>query len=435
MEVNEPSARYSMAKQQTELGELPSDWSCNQLSEVADILTGFPFPSVGYSYSGIRLLRGSNVKRGQIEWQEELTAYWPEVVSAIKKYQLKAGDVVVAMDGSLVGRSFGALTEQDVPALLLQRVARIRSSLVEIGYLKHWICSERFTTHCDGVKTTTAIPHISPDDIRSFKVAVPRTNGEQQRIAQALYDADTLVNSLEQLLAKKRQIRQGAMQELLAGKRRLPGFAGEWDVAEFRQLGQCVRGVAYNPSTDLSDGDTEQTVRLLRSNNVQGGEIVRDGLQFVDRCRVRGDQYLRAGDLLMCMANGSRELVGKTGRYLAADEYRYTFGAFMGCYRPNPVVVDPEFVSFLFQTHAFRQHVDLLLSGSSINNLRPDGVLGFAIRMPRDRDEQRAIANALNDSESEIAALESRVRKTRALKQAMAQALLTGRIRLVVPGA
>ena len=142
------------------------------------------------------------------------------------------------MDGSLVGRSFAPLGEADVPALLLQRVARIRSNAVAQAYLKAWICSQRFTEHCDTVKTATAIPHISPADIRSFKIAIPPTEAEQEAIARALSDADALIESLEQLVAKKRQIKQGAMQELLTGKRRLPGFRGEWAVKRFGEGAQ-----------------------------------------------------------------------------------------------------------------------------------------------------------------------------------------------------
>lgn len=274
--------------------------------------------------------------------------------------------------------------------------------------------------------------NINLEKLRPYLLNVPPTK-EQREIANALTDADSLIDSLEQLLTKKRQLKQGIMQELLSGRRRLPGFDGKWGVIELRQLGDFIRGVAYNPTKDLSEGDTEQTVRLLRSNNVQGSEVVRVGLQFVNRRRVRSDQYLQSNDLLLCMANGSRDLVGKTGRFVDLDEHRYTFGAFMGCYRPNSATIDPRFISFHFQTHDFRQHVDLLLAGSSINNLSPEGVLSFTFHKPNDPSEQFAIAQVLSDMETDITCLESRLTKARDLKQAMAQALLTGRIRLVEP--
>jgi type I restriction enzyme, S subunit len=101
---------------QTEVGLIPDDWDSVAIRDKIDLLTGFPFPSRGYSKTGVRLLRGSNVKRGVTDWSEESTEYWPTITSHIREYALKAGDVVIAMDGSLVGRSFAMLSEDDVPA-------------------------------------------------------------------------------------------------------------------------------------------------------------------------------------------------------------------------------------------------------------------------------------------------------------------------------
>jgi type I restriction enzyme S subunit len=207
---------------QTELGEIPEDWEVVFVSEYGELLTGFPFSSNKYSTSGIKLLRGSNIKRGQTDWTDELTQYWPKLDLSILQYQLKEGDIVISMDGSLVGRSFAQLNLSDLPALLLQRVARVRAkNAVEQNYLKEWICSKFFTEHCDSVKTTTAIPHISPQDIRDFPFLKPPTVDEQTAIAKILSDMDEEIQSLQQRLAKTRQIKQGMMQELLTGKTRL----------------------------------------------------------------------------------------------------------------------------------------------------------------------------------------------------------------------
>jgi type I restriction enzyme S subunit len=206
---------------QSELGQIPEDWVVGYVGDVCDLLTGFPFPSSKYSDSGIRLLRGSNVKRNSTDWSEEITQYWPELTSSIAQYELKIGDIVISMDGSLVGRSFTQLRESDLPAVLLQRVARLRSEVVSQSYLKEWVCSKFFTEHCDSVKTVTAIPHISLQDIRSFKLLLPPSKEEQAAIATILADMDRDIQALEQRLGKTRQIKQGMMQELLTGKTRL----------------------------------------------------------------------------------------------------------------------------------------------------------------------------------------------------------------------
>jgi type I restriction enzyme S subunit len=205
----------------SELGEVPEDWEVVDAGGVCDLLTGFPFPSNKYTDSGIRLLRGSNVKRGSTDWDDSITQYWPELYPNIKQYELKEGDIVISMDGSLVGRSFAQLSSSDLPAVLLQRVARLRSSVVDVGYLKEWICSKFFTEHCDAVKTVTAIPHISPQDIRSYRFLLPPTREEQTAIATILTDMDEEIQTLQQRLNKTRQIKQGMMQELLTGKTRL----------------------------------------------------------------------------------------------------------------------------------------------------------------------------------------------------------------------
>ena len=271
---------------------------------------------------------------------------------------------------------------------------------------------------------------ITTQSFQQWRIPLPPF-AEQQAIAEALSDVDALISALDRLIAKKRAIKQGAMQELLTGRRRLPGFDGEWENISLGQLGQCNRGVGYNPSIDLSDFDTAWTVRLLRANNVQDATIVPTDLQFVNSTRVSDVQMLRRNDILICMANGSKELVGKAAKFLIDDGFEYTFGAFMGCFRPLDQGADPDYLSYLFLTNEYRTHISLLLAGSSINNLKPSDLEAFCIRIPNNPAEQTAIATVLSDMDAEIAALERRRDKTKLLKQGMMQELLTGRIRLV----
>lgn len=207
--------------QDSELGQIPEDWDVYKVGEISDVLTGFPFPSSHYTDSGVRLLRGSNVKRGVTDWSEDITQYWPIISSDIKKYELKVGDIVISMDGSLVGRSFAQLDKSDLPAVLLQRVARVRSSDVDQNYLKQWICSEMFTAHCDAVKTVTAIPHISPDDIKTFRFVAPKCKKEQKQLSGILKDMEVEIQILNEKLTKLIMFKKGMMQELLTGKTRL----------------------------------------------------------------------------------------------------------------------------------------------------------------------------------------------------------------------
>lgn len=424
MEVKEPAAQYLSPTKQTELGELPRDWAYCNLGDVTDILTGHPFPSSGYSDSGTRLLRGSNVKRGRIEWQEELTEYWPTVTPDIKKYLLNAGDVVVAMDGSLVGRSFGSLKNADLPALLLQRVARVRSNKVNIGYLTHWVCSERFTTHCDAVKTTTAIPHISPGDIRSFKVALPPTQEEQRRIAAAFDDTNALIDSLEQLLTKKRQIKQGAMQELLTGKRRLLRDAPEWRDSTLGQLGRWFGGMT--PSMARTDYWAPQDLPWLSSGDIKVSRLMESTKSVSVRAVTDGATTVApARSLVVVMRSGILRKyfpVAMTLRPMAINQD-------LKALAPSPEVL-PEYLLHALTYCGESILASCLKAGTTVESIEFGWLKQFAIQLPSEQ-EQKAIAEALTAIDLEIDAIEARLVKSRALKQAMAQALLTGRIRLV----
>jgi type I restriction enzyme S subunit len=268
--------------------------------------------------------------------------------------------------------------------------------------------------------------------VNKLQLALP-SHPEQRAIAGTLSDVDELIRALDQLIEKKRDLKQAAMQQLLTGQKRLLGFHGEWEVKRLGDVGNCLRGVTYKGDSDLSSYDTAHTKRLLRSNNVQNATVVTTDIQFVNVAQVSENQVLRQDDILICMANGSKALVGKAGLFKVCDGYEYTFGAFMGCFRSNTSESNPMFVFFLFQTGRYRNYINNLLAGSSINNLSPTSIESLEFSIPH-LPEQTAIAEVLTAMDAELAALQQRRDKARALKQGMMQELLTGKTRLVDSG-
>ncbi len=346
-------------------------------------------------------MRGSNVKRGRIEWEEEQTQHWPSVTADLRRYLLEVGDVVIAMDGSLVGRSFGTVRESDLPALLLQRVARVRSAQIDSGYLRSWLCSERFTQHCDSVKTTTAIPHISPADIRSFKIAVPPLRAEQQAIGNALGDTDTLIDSLEQLLTKQRQIKQGAMQELLTGKRRVPGFGGSWRRSPLGSLLSIKHGRSQK-SVQSDDGEYP----ILASGGVIGW----------------ASEFLHDQPSVLIGRKGTIDVP----RYMDTPFWSVDTLFYSHVAAPNSA----KFLYYRFCLIDWMQYNE----ASGVPSLSARVIESIEIDHP-DPAEQHAIAQVLTDMDASLTALQARLTKARQLKQALMQVLLTGRIRLLPPGA
>lgn len=260
--------------------------------------------------------------------------------------------------------------------------------------------------------------NIGQHDLSRVLLFLPN-RAEQEAIAEALSDAESLLESLVQLIAKKRKIKQGAMQELLSGNRRLPGFGGVWQRKKLGEIGESLIGLTYEPSNVKPDG-----LLVLRASNIFQETIRFEDNVFVDM-DVPAAIILRRGDILICVRNGSRDLIGKCA--LISEEARgMTFGAFMAVFR-TPFY---DFVYHQFQSGVIKRQINEHL-GATINQITNKSLNSFQIPFPNDDKERTAIAETLNDMDAEIAALEAKLGKARHLKQGMMQELLTGKVRLV----
>lgn len=195
-------------------GDFSDSWENTTIGNCSEYLVGYPFFSENFSDDGIRLIRGSNVKRGKLSWMPALTMYWPKD-DKLNQFLLKCGDIVIAMDGALVGRSFAMIQSADTPSYLVQRVARIRSEINNL--LVQWIGSEKFVRHIDSRKTSTAIPHITIHDILSFPIFIPKSKQEADVIENVLKMQDDLLYMLEEELAELKSRKVALMQLLLTG--------------------------------------------------------------------------------------------------------------------------------------------------------------------------------------------------------------------------
>jgi len=164
---------------------MQSNWRKAKLGDYVDILTGFPFQSKYFSGSkGIRLVRGDNISSGFLDWSK--TKYWPNYEDSLKKFLLKESDVLIGMDGSKVGQNKAVVRKEDLPLLLVQRVASLRAKegLLQ-DYLYFVIFSKQFTRYVDSIKTGSAVPHISAEQIADYEFYLPPIE-EQERISRIL---------------------------------------------------------------------------------------------------------------------------------------------------------------------------------------------------------------------------------------------------------
>lgn len=169
-----------------ETDKIPKKWMDDQLGNVCDVLTGFPFKSSHFSKKeeNIKLVRGDNVKERKLVWGDK-ARYWDSVTDDLKKYLLKEGDVLIGMDGSKVGKNFAKVKRSDLPLLLVQRVACLRAKeSISQDFIVYLIMNKKFSNYVDVIKTGTSIPHISSKQIQEYPIVLPPIL-EQQKLLQS----------------------------------------------------------------------------------------------------------------------------------------------------------------------------------------------------------------------------------------------------------
>ena len=178
------------------------DWEQRKLGEVADLLTGFPFESKKFTREGIKLVRGMNVKRGYLDFSEELCECWASSLG-LESYLLKNGDILIQMDGALIGKSYAKIEENQLPALLVQRVTRVRTleQIADEAFIYQQI-QKGFLAYIKGTKTETAVPHLSLSDIENFAISIPSVT-EQKEVGTLFESLDNLITLHQRKLERR----------------------------------------------------------------------------------------------------------------------------------------------------------------------------------------------------------------------------------------
>lgn len=190
------------------------EWKEVKLGDVSDVTTGFPFKSKFYSLEdGIRVVRGENVSLGYLKWNT--TKYWNKPFKDKEKYSLKDKDIVIGMDGSRVGRNKTQVRSSDLPLLLAQRVALVRSyENYNQDYIAYIIKSNFFQRYVERIKTGTSIPHISKSQIENFEFTIPENLEIQNRIAYILFAFDEKIEVNRQMNATLEAMAQAMFREM-----------------------------------------------------------------------------------------------------------------------------------------------------------------------------------------------------------------------------
>lgn len=188
-------------------------WDEVQIKNVSDVLVGNPFQSSSFVDDGIRLVRGTNVKRGWLDFDSSMTVFWPSI-RGVETFLLDENDILLQMDGALIGKSFAMVAKTDLPALLVQRVARVRAHHnVDPKFLYQWFVKD-FFGYIRSVKTETAVPHLSALDILSFRIKIPPTLEEQRAIGEVFSNLDALIAAEHLYITQLTQAKTALLQRM-----------------------------------------------------------------------------------------------------------------------------------------------------------------------------------------------------------------------------
>lgn len=379
-----------------------------------------------YAADGVPMLRSQDYSRG---WRDPSTLY--RVATAVaedyRNARLVAGDLVFTIVGANIGQ-VASIPEWFDGGVLSRSTARVavNPAVATAAYVRHSLLTPWTARQTRDSLKTGAQPVVSCADLALFELPLPPLR-EQEAIAEALSEADALIESLEQLIAKKRLIKQGAMQELLTGKRRLPGFEGEWRSTALGQLGATFGGLTGKTKADFGRG----AARYIPFMNVVTNSIVDPG--FLENVTVKPGENQNAvsrGDLFF---NGSSETPEEVGlcAVLQEDMSDVYVNSFCFGFRPRAEAdLDGLYLAYFFRGPAGRELMKSLAQGSTRYNLSKRALLEAEFQLPNG-DEQRAIATVLSDIDAELDALDAKLEKARQIKQGMMHNLLTGKIRLV----
>jgi type I restriction enzyme S subunit len=294
----------------------------------------------------------------------------------------------------------------------------------DIKFIEHYL-SDNFKKRIEVEVKAGGTPYITRPTIAETALPIPPLP-EQRAIAEALSDVDGLLGGLDRLIAKKRDLKQAAMQQLLTGQTRLPGFHGEWKFHILGNIGRFKNGLNKDSS---AFGHGFAFVNLMDVFGVNSISATTH-LGLVDSTKLDREVYdLRRGDVLFIRSSVKPSGVGLSA-LVEADLKDAVYSGFMIRFRDEGVL-DLGFKKHCFYEENFRRKVIAASSVSANTNINQNALKQLTLPLPPTKEEQTAIAQILSDMDAQLTALEQRREKTLSLKQAMMQELLTGRTRLV----
>ena len=404
---------------------IPRDWDIRQLKDLGRIVRGSsPRPAGDPRFFGgnfipwLTVAALTNIPEFQLRVTVTLGFLTEE--GAKQSRTLAEGTIIIANSGATLGVAkllgLTCCANDGIAAIVDQR-----------GGDKEFIChfiNTQTTRLREVVATGNGQPNLNTGLIEKIAVPFPPLP-EQRAIAKALNDFDALITGLDRLIAKKRDLKQAAMQQLLTGQTRLPGFRGEWEVRRLAEVGTFLKGSGVR-----KDETRSGNLPCIRYGEIytHHHDYVRSFNSWISRAVADTATRLQRGDILFAGSGETKAEIGKCVAFL--DNVEAYAGGDVVILRPTGA--DSKFLGYFLNTPIVASQKASRGQGDAVVHISASALGSIGVSLPKVA-EQTAIAAVLSDMDAELAALEGRREKTKALKQGMMQELLTGRTRLVTP--
>lgn len=401
-------------------------WIIENIIDVATIygrigFRGYTKQDIVEPQLGAISLSPSNIRDNKIYYSPATYISW-EKYEESPEIELENGDVVLVKTGSTLGKS--AYVENLIwPTTLNPQIVVFKNIRMNKRLFAYYMAFSKMKKQINAAITGGAIPTLSQEQIYHFNIEYPIDEVGQSVIAEALSDIDNLMTSLQKLIDKKKVIKQGAMQELLTGKKRLPGFSGGWRKVK---LGDCI---IEQPSYGVNA--PAERYNPVFPTYIRITDITEEGkFSHSDKASVIYNNYrnylLKNHDIVLARTRAS---VGKSYLYDSRDG-QLVYAGFLIKISINPQVANDKFVFYSLHTKKYWDWVGIVSMRSGQPGINSVEYASFEFELPP-INEQTAIAQILTDMDNEIEQLEKKLAKYQQIRQGMMQELLTGHIRLI----
>lgn len=407
----------------TDVGVIPEDWEVKNVSESCLIKARIGWQGLKkseYMSSGDYLLiTGTDFDNGQVNWNS--CAYVSKArYEQDSNIKIRPQDILISKDGTIGKVAYLGMIPKAGTLNSGIFVIRANDRKIDQVFLSKIFMSFYFEEFLNRLVAGSTINHLYQKDFVKFCFPLPNSE-EQVAIAAALSDADSLISALTKKIEKKKAIKQGLMQQLLTGKKRLPGFNDKWKSMLLGDIAEVKDGTHQTPKYVKSGGKPFYSVENVTADDFKNVKHI----SLEEHKALTSNYRIEKGDVLMTR-------IGSIGCCKYVDwDVDASFYVSLALLKINEKY-DSKFISYLSNIKSFKEEVMLNSLVFAIpQKINLGNISLIKVYIPTSKAEQTAISNILSDCDSEIAALEEKRDKYKEIKQGMMQQLLTGKIRLI----